>query len=259
MANVYFQRKFAPRMQSVFLREIRSFFSSVVGYVVIIVFLTITGLFMWVLPDTNQLDFGYATMEKFFDFAPWMLVFLIPALTMRTFPEERRSGTLEILLTKPLRDMDIILGKYFATVVLVALALLPTLLYVLTLYTLKQDGHQLDAGSIAGSYVGLMFLAASFAAIGMFCSALTNNQVVSFLAGLVSCYLLYQGFESLSTLPAFRGTIDLLLSKIGMLYHYTNISKGLIDTRELVYFTSVSLIFILCTQVSLGSRNWEKN
>jgi ABC-2 type transport system permease protein len=246
-------------MQSVYLKEIRSFFSSIVGYVVIIVFLAITGLFMWVLPETNQLDFGYATMEKFFDFAPWMLLFLIPALTMRTFPEERRSGTLEILLTKPLRDIHIILGKYFATITLVAIALLPTLLYVLTLSVLKQDGHQLDGGSITGSYIGLMCLAASFAAVGMFCSALTNNQVVSFLSSLVACYLLYQGFDSLGSLPAFRGTVDLLFSKLGMVYHYTNISKGLIDTRDVVYFCSVSLVFILCTQVSLRSRNWEKN
>ncbi|MFM2385340.1 MAG: gliding motility-associated transporter permease subunit GldF [Bacteroidota bacterium] len=218
----------------------------------------ITGLFMWVLPDSNQLDYGYATMEKFFDLAPWMLLFLIPAITMRTFPEERRSGTLEILFTKPLRDLDVILGKYFAAIVLVALAILPTLLYILTLYNLKQEGHSLDSGGIIGSYIGLMCLASSFAAVGMFCSALTQNQVVSFLTSLVACFLLYQGFESISAMPAFRGTIDLLLSKIGMQFHYYNISKGYIDTREVVYFATVAIIFILSTQLALRSRNWEK-
>jgi ABC-2 type transport system permease protein len=245
-------------MKSIFSKEIRSFFSSIVGYVVMIVFLAITGLFMWVLPATNQLDYGYASMDKFFDFAPWLFMFLIPAITMRTFPDELRSGTLEILMTKPLNDIDIVLGKYFATLALVVFTLIPTFLYVLTLSSLKQPNHALDTGGIIGSYIGLMFLAASFTAIGLFCSALTNNQIVSFLASVFACYVLYQGFESISEMPTFANGIDLLLSKIGMHYHYKSISRGFIDSRDVVYFMAVAYLFIVATQASLRSRNWSK-
>jgi ABC-2 type transport system permease protein len=245
-------------MYSIFQKEIKSFFSSIVGYVVIIVFLLVGGLFMWVLPDTNLLDYGYASLEKFFDFAPWLLLFLIPAITMRMFPDELRNGTLEILQTKPLTDFDIVLGKYFATLMLVLLACIPTVLYIFSLRSLASQGHTLDYGGIAGSYCGLLFLAAGFAAIGMLCSAFTNNQIVGFLVAVFGCYIFYAGFEAFSTLPVFKGNADYYLSQIGMQFHYKNISRGLIDTRDVIYFLSIALLFILGTVALLRSRNWEK-
>ena len=245
-------------MYSIFLKEIKSFFSSIVGYVAIIIFLLICGLFMWVLPNSNMLDYGYASMDKFFDFAPWVLIFLIPAITMRMFPDEFRGGTIEMLLTKPIKEEGIILGKYFASLLLVLIALLPTLLYVYSISQLESKGHFMDSGGIIGSYIGLCFLASSFTAIGMFCSSLTHNQIVGFLIAVFACFILYSGFEAISSLPVFMGNADYILSKIGMQFHYNNISKGVIDSRDVIYFVSLATLFILATKAILTRRNWEK-
>lgn len=244
-------------MRSVFIKEINSFFSSIVGYVAVLVFLVFCGLFLWVIPDSSILEYGFANLDRFFDMAPWFLMLLIPAITMRSFADEFRSGTIEWLSTKPLTDIDIILGKYFASLVLVVFAILPTLIYVYTINNLSLIESNIDTGGIIGSYIGLLFLAAGFTAIGIFCSSLTNNQIVGFLVGLFACYLLYSGFEALSKLPSFAEGIDYYLGMIGMSFHYTSISRGLIDTRDVIYFLSVIVLFVSLTRLSLNRRTWD--
>lgn len=244
-------------MRSVFIKEINSFFSSIVGYVAVLVFLIACGLFIWVIPDSSILEYGYATLDRFFELAPWFLMLLIPAITMRSFADEFRGGTIEWLSTKPLTDTDIILGKYFASLALVVFALLPTLIYVYTINNLSLLEHNIDTGGIAGSYIGLLFLAGGFTAIGIFCSSLTGNQIVGFLVALFACYLLYSGFEALSKLPSFAEGIDYYLGMIGMSFHYNSISRGLIDTRDVLYFLSVIVLFISLTRLSLNRRTWD--
>jgi ABC-2 type transport system permease protein len=244
-------------MRSIFIKEINSFFSSIVGYVSLLVFLVASGLFLWVLPDSSMLDYGYATMDRFFSWAPAFLMLLIPAITMRSFPDEFRGGTIEWLSTKPLSDLDIILGKYFASVTLVAFALLPTLIYVYTIDNLSLLEDNLDTGSIIGSYIGLLLLSSTFVAVGIFCSSLTANQIAGFLTSLFGCWLLYQGFESLSRIPQFAGGADYYLGLIGMSFHYDSISRGVIDTRDVIYFLSLIILFISLTRLSLGSRTWD--
>jgi len=236
------------------MKEIASFFSSIVGYVAVLVFLVACGLFLWILDDSSILTYGYATMDRFFDLAPLLLMLLIPAVTMRSLADEFRSGTIEWLSTKPLRDTDIILGKYFAAIALIVFALLPTLLYVYSVGNLAVPKTTLDSGAIIGSYIGLLFLAGGFAAIGIFCSSLTGNQIVGFLVALFACFLFYSGFEALSKLPVFDGGVNYYLSLIGMSSHYTSISRGVIDSRDVIYFLSVIVLFISLTRVSLKMK-----
>lgn len=244
-------------MWSIFNKEINSFFSSIVGYVAILIFLIACGLFLWIIPDTSILDYGYATLDRYFSMAPWLLMLLIPAVTMRSFADEFRGGTIEWLSTKPLRDLDIILGKYFAALALVVFALLPTLVYVVTIDSLSAVENNIDTGGIIGSYIGLIFLAASYTAVGVFCSSTTSNQVVAFLVALFACYILFSGFESLSKMPAFTAGIDYYLSMVGMSFHYDSISRGVIDTRDVVYFLSVVILFVSLTRLSLSRRTWD--
>ena len=241
-------------MRSIFIKEINSFFSSIVGYVALLVFLVACGLFLWIIPEYSILAYGYASLDRFFEIAPWLLLLLVPAVTMRSFADEFRTGTIEWLSTKPLTDLDIILGKYFATLALIIFALLPTLVYVYTISNLSFPDVGLDTGALIGSYIGLFFLAATFGAVGVFCSSLTSNQVVGFLISLVACYLFYTGFEQLSKLPKFSEGIDYYLSMIGMEFHYNSISRGLIDSRDMVYFLSIIILFISLTRFSLSSR-----
>lgn len=246
-------------MRSIFIKELNSFFSSIIGYVAILFFLAVCGLFIWVMPNYTILrSDGYATLDSFFELAPWFLLLLIPAVTMRSFADEFRAGTIEWLSTKPLRDVDIILGKYFASLVLVVFALLPTFIYVYTISNLAVVDNSIDLGGIAGSYIGLFFLAAGFTAVGIFCSSLANNQIVGFLIALFACYLLYSGFEALSKVPAFSDGLDYYLSMVGMAFHYESISRGYIDSRDVVYFLSVIVLFISLTRLSLNSRTWDK-
>lgn len=244
-------------MRSIYIKEINSFFSSVVGYVAIAFFLVACWFVMWMLPDTSILQYGYATMDRFFEWSPWFLAFLIPAITMRSFADEFRAGTIEWLATKPVSDLSIILGKYFASLTLVVFALLPSLIYVYTIGNLAVIPNNLDTGGILGSYIGLFFLAASFVAVGIFCSSVTNNQVVGFLIALASCYLLYSGFEAISRIPQFTNGIDYYLSQVGMAFHYNSISRGFIDSRDVIYFLSVIVLFILFTRLSLNRRTWD--
>jgi len=242
-------------MRSIFIKEINSFFSSIVGYVALLVFLIACGLFLWIIPSHNTiLGYGYASMDRFFDLAPWLLLLLVPAVTMRSFSDEFRTGTIEWLSTKPVSDLDIIVGKYLATLALIVFALLPTLIYVFTISNLSFPDVGLDVAAIVGSYIGLFFLAASFAAIGVFCSSLTANQVVGFLISLLACYILYSGFEQLSRIPRLAEGLDYYLSMVGMEFHYTSISKGVVDSRDVIYFLSIIILFISLTRFSLGSR-----
>lgn len=241
-------------MKSILIKEINSFFSSIVGYVALLVFLGACGLFLWVIPDSSILGYGYVAMDRFFAIAPWLLLLLVPAITMRSFADEFRTGTIEWLHTKPITDLNIILGKYLATVILIAIALLPTLIYVFTISNLALPDNFADAGAIVGSYIGLMFLAATFAAVGVFCSSLTANQVVGFLISLIACYLLYTGFEQLSKLPDMAQGLDYYLSMVGMEFHYNSISRGYIDSRDVIYFLSLIVFFIALTRFSLHSK-----
>lgn len=223
----------------------------------IIVFLLVCGFFMWVVPNNNMLDYGYATMDKFFVFAPWVLMFLLPALTMRSFSDEYKGGTIEILSTIPLTENQIILGKFFASFVLVLFSILPTLLYVYTISHLSIIQGNLDSGGILGSYIGLLFLSAAFTAIGIFCSSVTSNQVIAFLIAIFTNFILYAGFETMSKMPFLGNGIDYIVSQIGMQFHYNSISRGLLDSRDIVYFLSIVAIFILATRLSLQKRKWN--
>lgn len=243
-------------MASIFWKEIHTFFSSLIGYIVIGVFLVIMGLVLFIFPDTSLLEYNYATLDQLFQMAPLVFMFLIPAVTMRSFAEEQQNGTIELLTTRPLRDVDIVLGKFWASLLLVVFALLPTLLYYYTVYQLGAPKGNLDSGAIIGSYIGLVFLAGIFVAIGIFASSLTSNQIVAFVLATFLCFMLHYGFYYFSQLPVFYGTSDDIVQMIGIDYHYESISRGLVDTRDLVYFISVTALFIAMTVVSLGRRKW---
>lgn len=243
-------------MFSIFKKEINSFFSSLIGYIVIGVFLIYLSLMMWVLPDTSILEYNYATLEQLFDLSPLIFMFLIPAITMRSFAEEKQTGTIELLVTKPLSDVEIILGKLFACVALLVFALIPTLIYYLTVYNLGSPVGNIDHGGTWGSYIGLIFLGASFVAIGIFASSLSRNQIVSFVIAVFFCILFYWLFDMISRLPVFVGKIDDIIQMIGIEYHYRSLSRGAIDSRDVVYFLSIITFFVFATKVSLESRKW---
>ena len=244
-------------MRAVFRKEIAAFLSSVAGYVAIGVFLVACGLFLWVIPDTSILDYGYAGLDRFFELAPWFLLLLIPAVTMRSFADEFRSGTIEWLFTKPLRDVDIVVGKYLACLVFFFFEMATTVIYSVSINALAQARTVPDWGGIAGSYIGLVFLAATFTAIGVFASSLTANQIVGFLVALFLCYLLYAGFGALSRVPAFAGSADYYLGLLGLSYHYDSISRGVVDTRDVIYFLSVIILFLALTRIVLARRTWD--
>ena len=242
-------------MLTILKKEIRSFLSSLIAYVVMIAFLIAIGLFMWVLPDYNVLDLGYANLDTLFDMAPWVFIFLISAITMRSFSEEKKTGTIEILTTKPLSDLQIILGKYFASVVLVLFVLLPTLLYYYTIYQLGVPKGNLDSGAILGSYIGLFFLASAFAAIGIFSSAVSDNQIVSFILSMFLCYCFYNVFDLFADFKLL-GSYDSIVASLGINSHYQSISRGVIDSRDVLYFVSLILAFVWATKMVFGSRKW---
>lgn len=243
-------------MIAIYFREINAFFSSLIGYVVIGVFLVLMGLLLWVLPEYSILDSRFATLDTLFAMAPQVFLFLIPAVTMRSFAEEMQTGTLELLVTRPLSDWQIVTGKFLACLTLVIFALLPTLLYYFTVYQLGAPPGNLDSGGIFGSYIGLLFLAAAFVAIGLFASSLTQNQIVAFLLAAFLCFFFFQMFDLLSRLPIFFGKTDDIVQAIGIQYHYDSMSRGLVDTRDVVYFLSLIVLFLAATVVSLDRRRW---
>ena len=243
-------------MWALFKKEIRSFLSSLIGYIVIVVFLLLTGLFIWGIPNEfNVLDAGYSSLEPLFFLAPWVFMFLIPAVTMRTFSEEKRTGTIELLFTRPLSDLQIILAKFLAGVVLVLLILLPTLVYYFSVYQLGNPPGNLDVGGTWGSYLGLLFLAAGFVSIGVFSSSVTENQVVSFIIAVVLSFFIYIGFEQISSFDLFGG-MDYFFVNLGINEHYISMSRGVLDTRDIVYFISLIAFFIAMTKLKLSARKW---
>jgi ABC-2 type transport system permease protein len=242
-------------MLQVLSKEFSSFPNSLIAYVVIGVFLLAMGLLMWVFPETSVMDYGFADMQTLFSLAPYVFIFLIPAITMRSFAEEKKAGTMELLFTKPLSDWDIILGKYFSTLLLSLFALLPTLVYYYCLYMLGNPVGNLDTPGIIGSYIGLSMVAAAFCAVGIFASCITPNQIVAFVVGAFLCFLLFSGFDSISALP-FWSANALAVKQWGVLFHYESMSRGLIDTRDVIYFFSLVLLVLSVTKLILGSRQW---
>lgn len=243
-------------MFSIYFKEINAFFSSLIAYIVIIVFLVMMGLFMWVFPDTSILKYNFATLDQFFWMAPMVFLFLIPAITMSSFAEENQNGTIEFLSTKPVTTVHIVLGKFFANWTLVLFALLPTLLYYYSVYQLGSPVGNLDSGGIMGSYIGLIFLSGAFVAIGMWASSMTKNQIVAFILGAFLCFFFLYAFSSLSALSIFSASAKSLVAKIGISYHYDNISRGVLDSRDVIYFISIIVIFIMTTITSLTNKKW---
>lgn len=243
-------------MFSLFKKEISSFLSSLVGYVVILIFLTILGLLIWVFPgDFNILDSGYAQLDPMFTLAPWVFMFLIPAVTMRFFAEEKRTGTIELLLTKPLSELQLIIAKYLAGLALVVIALLPTLIYYITVYQLGNPVGNIDSGGFWGSFIGLIFLSSGFISIGLLSSSLSDNQVVAFIIAVFLSFIVYTGFDAIATLGLFQ-SVDSFVISLGINSHYQSLSRGVIDTRDVIYFVSLTFFFILLTRLVLESRKW---
>jgi ABC-2 type transport system permease protein len=211
---------------------------------------------MWVFPgEMNILDAGYANIDTLFVIAPWVFMFLIPAITMRSFADEKKSGTIELLLTRPLSDLHIVLAKYWAGVTLVLLSLIPTITYYITVHFLGNPVGNIDTGGMWGSYFGLFFLASGFVAVGIFSSSISENQIISFIVAVFLCFFLYIGFDSISNLALF-GKIDALIIQLGIQEHYISMSRGVIDTRDVIYFFSLAAIFLLLTKTVLESRKW---
>ncbi|WP_439883417.1 gliding motility-associated ABC transporter permease subunit GldF [Pontibacter sp. MBLB2868] len=242
-------------MLAILKKEFNGFLNSLIAYIVIAVFLVAIGMFMWVFPESSVLEYGFADMQTLFNMAPWVFLFLIPAITMRTFAEEKREGTIELLLTKPIADLELILGKYFAALLLALFALLPSLLYYYSVYELGNPQGNVDSAAVVGSYLGLIFLAGVFAAIGVFASSISSNQIISFVVAVFMCFIIYTGFDSIASIPVW-GSYNYLISQLGISYHYAAISKGLIDSRDVLYFISVIAIMILATKLVLRSRKW---
>ncbi len=240
-------------MWSIYRKEIKSFFNDLIAYLVIVLFLTGIGLYMWVFPDT-VFDYGEADMNLLFIVAPYVYMFLIPAITMRSFAEEKKTGTIELLLTRPITEWQLVGGKFLASFSLVVIALIPTLIYYISIYQLGNPVGNLDSAGIAGSYVGLLCLGASFTAVGIFSSSLTNNQIVAFIISAFLCLFLFEGTSYLSKLVSNDYAFS--VSQLSFSYHYTAISKGIVDSRNIIFFLSVVIAMLSTTRLVLVSRKW---
>jgi len=232
-------------------KEFNSFFTSPIAYLVIAVFLLINGLYLWIFKEEfNILNAGFADLNPFFYLTPWVFLFLIPAITMKSFADEFNSGTIELLKTKPITDWQIVLGKFWASLLLVIVALTPTLTYVYTIYKLGNPVGNIDFGSTFGSYIGLLFLAATYTSIGLFTSTLSKNQIVAFILGVFITFFLFYGLDAISNSIGN----DLTLKKIGINEHFKSISRGVIDTRDIIYFLSVTVFFLFITKTRLDNE-----
>jgi len=240
-------------MVHLLVKEFNSFLNSLIAYVVMGVFLIGVGLLTWVFPETSVLDYGFADLDSLFSFGPYVLMFLAPAITMRSFAEEKRTGTLELLVTKPLTDWNIVLGKFLASFLLIVFALIPTLVYYYSVSSLGNPVGNIDSAGVAGSYIGLVLLGCVFCAVGIFVSSFSPNQIVSFILSAFLCYILFYGFSSLAGLWA---DYAFEVQQAGLLFHYESLSKGLIDSRNVIYFLSVIFLLLLSTKLILGSRRW---
>jgi len=236
-------------------KEISSFFSSATGYLVIGLFLVVTGLFLWVFKGSfNITETGFADLAPFFQIAPWIFIFLIPAVTMRSFSEEQQTGTLELLLTKPITTLQLTLGKFFGAFILIILAIIPTLIYVVAIYQLGNPVGNLDVGVTIGSYIGLLLLAATYTAIGIYASSLTDNQIIAFIIAVLLSFFLYAGISGIASYGTLNNTQD-IINLLGIQSHYNSISRGVVDTRDLIYFISVTAFFIILTILRLHKRS----
>lgn len=243
-------------MWVIFGKEIKGFFSSLTGYVVMIVFLLMNSLFMWVLPgQMNVLETGYATLESLFAIAPWAFLFLVPAITMRMIAEEKRMGTLELLYTRPVTELEIVFAKFLSAWTLVLLSLIPTLVFFWSVFRLGSIPGNIDIGGTWGSYIGLFFLGGIYTAIGVFASSITDNQIVAFIAAVIMSFMMYLGFDFLGEL-AGSGQLNLLISKIGIDHHYNSISRGVLDSRDLLYFIGIIGLFVMSTRLVLQRNKW---
>ena len=235
-------------MLTIIKREINSFFSSTIGYLVIAVFLVINGLFLWIFSGNyNILDSGFADLSPYFELAPWVFLFLIPAVCMRAFSDEMKMGTLELLLTKPVSLKQIVLGKYFGAVILIVIALIPTILYIFTISKLGNPAGNWDVGSTIGSYIGLLFLVFAYTSIGIFSSTLSQNQIVAFIISVFLCFVLYYGFEGVTS-------SDFNISQLGMKAHFDSMARGVLDTRDLIYLLSITIFIIALTVFKLKKQ-----
>lgn len=240
-------------MRMICMKEWRQFFSSLTGYIAVIIFLLLMGLFLFVFPDSSILDFGYATLDNFFSLAPYIMLFLVPVITMRSLADEYKSGTFEILKTLPLTPAEIVGGKYLGCLLVVAVALVPTIIYGVSIQQLSAKGG-IDIGAAAGSYLGLLMLGAVYTSVGIFTSSLTNNTVVAFIAAAFICFSLYSGFTAVSKLPVFASGADYYIEMLGIDFHYRSISRGVIDTRDVIYFVAVIFLFLIITQRNLTTK-----
>lgn len=234
-----------------FKKEIASFFGSLTGYIVISIFLIANSLFLWVFPgEYNVLDSGYANLDTLFFMAPWIFLFLVPAVTMRLFAEEKRTGTVELLYTRPLSDLQIVLAKYSAGITLVVFSLIPALLFFITVGLLGDPAWNIDTGAFWGSFIGLFFLAAVYVAIGVFSSSITDNQIIAFLLAMILSFFFYMGFEAISNLELW-GNFSNTINNLGINAHYKSMSRGVLDTRDIIYFIAVATIFLISTKAVL--------
>ena len=242
-------------MLQILTKEFSSFLNSFIAYVVISVFLTAIGLLTWVFPETSLLNNGYAQLDTLFLLGPYVFVFLVPAITMRSFAEEQKAGTMEMLLTKPVSDWQIVAGKFMACFVLVLFALIPTLIYYYTVYALGNPVGNIDTPGVMGSYIGLALLGGVFCSAGILASSITSNQIIAFILGAFLCFLLYAGFDSLASMMS-TASGALFVRQLGIVYHYEALSKGLIDSRDIIYFISTSVLMLAISKLILGSRQW---
>ncbi len=241
-------------MIAILNKEIQSFFSSPIGYLVVGIFLVISSLFLFVFNGAyNILDNGFADLKPFFDLAPWIFIFLIPAVTMKGFSEEKKQGTMELLLTRPIGVWNLVWGKYLGALILALIALIPSLIYVFTVYQLGDTVGNLDVGATLGSYIGLFLLASTYTAIGLFASALTQNQITAFIIAVFLCFVCFFAFEGLADYKIF-GDSTYGIEYLGINYHYKSMSRGVIDTRDIVYFISLILLFISLSYFKINSN-----
>ncbi|WP_036384366.1 gliding motility-associated ABC transporter permease subunit GldF [Muricauda sp. MAR_2010_75] len=234
-------------MFAIFKREVRSFFTSPIGYLIVGAFLLLNGLFLWVFRgEYNIFDYGFADLGNFFLLAPWIFIFLVPAITMKSFSEERKMGTLELLLIKPISVWKLVLGKFWGAALLCIIAVIPTIVYVFAISSLGMIAGNYDLGMVLGSYFGLLFLISTYTAIGLFASTLSDNQIIAFLVGILLCFLVFNGFDAVSSL-FLDGETQQMIQSIGAKSHFDSIARGIIDTRDLVYFISMTLLFLFLT------------
>lgn len=238
-------------MYTLITKELRQYFSGLLGYITIGVFLLVSSVYLFLLPNVNILDAGYATLDPFFEFAPFIMLFLIPAITMKSFSDEYRNGTFEVLSVAPIKKRDLVFAKFFSTLILVLISLLFTLVYVFSISTLSTGS--IDGGGILGSYIGLIMLCAVYAAIGIFMSSMQSNAIVSFLLSALLCYVIYSFFSSIATIGSLQSGPGYYISLLGIRSHYENISKGFIDSRDIVYFSSVISLFLFLTVEKIKS------